>query len=79
MYKWKSFPEIERGLKAERYKPFYNPIDESYIISELCPACGVFLKYIGYMNIHTYKAFMYCGLCRYWEEYSAVPALGTDL
>lgn len=69
MYQWKSFPQVERELRAYHYKPFYNSSDEAVIASQLCPACNINLHYIGYKNAHGYKAFMYCNGCRYWEQY----------
>lgn len=69
MFRWKSFPQIENELRAYSYKPYFNPLHEEIITSEVCPTCNIGLKYIGYKSIHTYKAFMYCGECRYWEEY----------
>lgn len=69
MFEWKSFPDVERDLRAHHYKPFYNQADESFINSEICPTCAIPLQYIGYKNVHRYKAFMYCCSCRYWEQY----------
>jgi hypothetical protein len=69
MFEWKSFPQVERQLKTYHYKPFYNASDEELITSEICPTCGTSLKYIGYKSVHSYKAFMYCNRCRYWEQY----------
>jgi hypothetical protein len=69
MFRWKSFPQLERQLRSDHYTPHYDASDEEAVISELCPTCGVNLKYIGYKNVHTYKAFMYCDCCRFWEQY----------
>lgn len=69
MFQWTSFPQLERQLRSYQYRPFYNALDEEAITSEICPACNIGLNYIGYKNTNSYRAFMYCGNCRYWEEY----------
>jgi hypothetical protein len=69
MHQWTSFPQRERQLRSNNYKPFYNSLHEEAITSELCPACNLNLKYIGYKSPYRYRAFMYCGTCSYWEEY----------
>jgi hypothetical protein len=69
MYPWTSFPNLERQLRFSNFKPYYNSLDEEAITSEVCPSCNIGLKYIGYKSPHRYRAFMYCGSCRYWEEY----------
>lgn len=72
MHPWVSFPQIERQLRGYSYKPYYNFEDDDIITNEVCPHCNISLKYIGYKSPCRYRAFMYCGTCRYWEEYRSV-------
>jgi ribosomal protein S27AE len=69
MFQWTSFPDLERRLRRNNYKPYYIEDDEDAITSEICPTCGISLNYMGYKKQYYYRAFMYCGSCRYWEEY----------
>ncbi|NLI92143.1 MAG: hypothetical protein GX434_07990 [Peptococcaceae bacterium] len=69
MFHWISFPQLERRLRSNGYKLFYNAPDEEIINAEHCPTCNINLKYIGYKNNFSYKAYMYCDSCSYWEQY----------
>jgi hypothetical protein len=62
------FSEKVYELEAEGFTPYLNEIDEKWVTSTPCPACGGERAAYGWRGGRIYVAFAVCKKCGGWQE-----------